>query len=135
MFIHSKGVIHCDLHLNNLLLDEQLDLQLCDFSGSLFGELDGGAMESVRYFLPRNPHATPDIRSDLFALGSVMYYIMSGHQPYDSLSGDEVTARYSRGEFPDVDALLCGWPIKACWIGNVGNAQQVAQAVSEGGCG
>jgi len=88
-------------------------------------------MESIRFFLPRDPLATPNVQSDLFALGSVMYYIMSGHQPYDSLSDDEVTARYSRGEFPDVDAILCGRAIKACWIGNVCNTQEVAQAVSE----
>lgn len=46
-FIHDKGVIHSDIHPNNLLLDEHLDIQLCDFAGSLFGALDGGAMESI----------------------------------------------------------------------------------------
>jgi len=106
--VHSKGVVHCDIHPNNFLLDEQLNLRLCDFSDSLFGELDGGAMKSTRSFLPRAPLATPDVRSDLFALRSAMFYIMSGHQPYDILSYKEVTLRYSRGVFPDADALKCG---------------------------
>lgn len=89
-FVHAKGVIHCDIHPNNLLLDEHLDIQLCDFAGSLFGPLDGGAMESIRFFLPRDPLATPDVKSDLFALGSTMYFIMSDHEPYDDLADDEV---------------------------------------------
>lgn len=130
-FVHSKGVIHCDIHPRNFLLDEHLDLQICDFSGSLFGELDGAAMESIRYFLPRDPLSTPDVRSDLFALGSVMYYMMLGHEPYDTLSEDEVAARYSRGEFPDVSGLACGHVIQGCWAGGFSNAQEVADGLSK----
>lgn len=65
-------------------------------------------MESVRYFLPRELLSTPTERTDLFALGSAMYYIMSGHEPYDDLQDDVVEAHYSRGEFRDVDGMLCG---------------------------
>lgn len=53
-YIPSKGVILCDIHPNNLLLDEHLNIKFCDFAGSLFGSLDGGAMESTRFFLPRD---------------------------------------------------------------------------------
>lgn len=113
-FVHSKGIVHCDVHPNNFLVDEQLDLRLCDFSGSLFGELDGKAMESTRFFLPRDPLATPDVRSDLFALGSTMYYVMFGHQPYDNLSDEEVSLRYSQGDFPKVDTVKFGRAIRAC---------------------
>lgn len=54
VFIHSKGVIHCDIHPKNFLLDKKLNLRLCDFAGSLFGILDGGAIESARFFLLRD---------------------------------------------------------------------------------
>jgi serine/threonine protein kinase len=63
-------------------------------------------MESTPFFLPRDPLSTPNAKSDLFALGSVMYYIMAGREPYDGLSEDEITARFSRGEFPHVARLL-----------------------------
>ncbi|KAF2468027.1 kinase-like protein [Lindgomyces ingoldianus] len=128
-FVHSKGVIHCDIHPNNFLLDEHLNLLLCDFAGSLFGTLDGGAMESIRFFLPRDPLATPGVKSDLFALGSAVYYIMAGHEPYDSLSDDEVTARYLRFEFPDVHSYTCGRAIEGCWKGDFTNAQDVVKAM------
>ncbi|KAI1571182.1 SPS1, serine threonine protein kinase [Pyrenophora tritici-repentis] len=129
-FIHSKDVIHCDIHPNNFLLDGKLNLKLCDFAGSLFGELDGKAMESTPFFLPRDPLSTPNPKSDLFALGSVMYYIMAGREPYDGLSEDEITARFSRGEFPHVDEFECGQAISGCWTGKFNSAQEVVVSLS-----
>jgi serine/threonine protein kinase len=129
-FIHNQGVIHSDIHPNNLLLNEHLDVQLCDFAGSVFGTLDGGAMESIRYFLPRDPHATPDIKSDLFALGSTIYFIMSDHEPYENLAEEEVVARYLRMEYPDVRNHSCGEIIEGCWKGDFKSAQEVVDAIS-----
>jgi serine/threonine protein kinase len=130
-FIHKQGVIHSDIHPNNILLDEHLDVQLCDFAGSVFGTLDGGAMESIRFFLPRDPHAIPDTKSDLFALGSTMYFIMSDHEPYENLAEEEVAARYSRMEYPDVQSYLCGRIIESCWKGDFKSAQEVVDAIQE----
>jgi len=123
--IHSKGVIHCDIHPNNFLLDEKMNLRLCDFAGSLFGELDGKGMESTPFFLPRDPLSTPNPKTDLFALRSVMYYIMAGREPYHGLSEDEITARFSRGEFPSVDEFECGQTISGCWNRKFKSAQEV----------
>jgi serine/threonine protein kinase len=128
-FVHSRGIIHCDIHPNNFLLDNQLDLRLCDFSGSLFGDLDGQAMESTRFFLPRDPLTKPTERTDLFALASTFYYFMCGREPYEDLSDDDVTARYVRGEFPDVTTVSYGRIIKACWTGAVSNAQELEEAL------
>lgn len=130
-FIHSKGVIHCDLQPTNLLVDDKHNLRLCDFAGSLFDKLDGKAMESTRFFLPRDPLSTPNAKSDLFALGSVMYYIMAGREPYSNLSEDEVTARFTRGEFPAVDGFKCGRTISGCWTGRFGSAQEVVASLTE----
>ncbi|KAF2807517.1 kinase-like protein [Mytilinidion resinicola] len=129
--IHLKGIIHCDIHPKNFLLDDKLNIRLCDFAGSLFGELDGKAMESTPFFLPRDPLSTPNAKSDLFALGSVMYYIMAGREPYDGLSEDDITARYTRGEFPDVVEFGCGRTISGCWTGLFNSAQEVVVSLSE----
>ncbi|KAK3169507.1 hypothetical protein OEA41_008891 [Lepraria neglecta] len=32
---HRAGVIHCDINVNNLLLDDNLTVKLCDFQGRL----------------------------------------------------------------------------------------------------
>lgn len=124
-YIHARHVIHCDIHPNNFLVDGALDLRLWDFSGSVFGDLDGCAMESTRFWLPRDVLAAPTIRCDLFALGSAIYYFMSEREPYDDLAEEEVAARYSRGEFPDVEELTCGQNILPCWKGDFGDAEEV----------
>lgn len=82
-------------------------------------------MESIRFFLPRDAMAAPTIKSDLFALGSTIYYIMSGREPYDALPDEEVTARYSRGDFPEVNSMPCGQIILGCWTGDFDDAEKV----------
>jgi serine/threonine protein kinase len=90
--IHSKRVIHCDIHTNNFLLNSDLDIKLCDFQGT-YGGLDGEAMESVRSFLPRECTSLPTVATDLFALGSAIYEIITGREPYEELGEAEVEAR------------------------------------------
>lgn len=130
-FIHAQRVIHCDFHPKNLLVDERLDIQLCDFSGSIFGVLDGGAMESVRFFLPRDLASIPDSRSDIFALGSTMYFIMSNHEPYYQMDEKQVADCFLRKQFPDTRELAYGHIIEGCWKGKFGCAQDVVDAIPE----
>lgn len=42
--------------------------------------------------------------TDLFALGSRIYHIVTGVRPYDTVPGDEVEARFQRGEFTGLSA-------------------------------
>jgi serine/threonine protein kinase len=123
-FIHSKEVIHCDIHTNNLLLDSDLDIKLCDFQG-ICGDLDGEAMESVRSFLPRERTSLPTVATDLFALGSAIYEIVTGHEPYEELREAEVEERYMKRQFPDVDTVVAGEIIQRCWMVGYESAQQI----------
>ncbi|KAF9740419.1 hypothetical protein PMIN01_03054 [Paraphaeosphaeria minitans] len=83
-------------------------------------------MESVRFFLPRDVTATPNVKSDIFALGSAIYYIMTGREPYDALTDAEVAAcYYSGGDFPSVDSIPCGQIILGCWRGGFNSADKV----------
>ncbi|KAF2013559.1 kinase-like protein [Aaosphaeria arxii CBS 175.79] len=127
-YVHSRGVIHSDMHPNNLLLDANLDIRLCDFAGSVFGELDGGAMESTRFCLPRDWRERPGVRSDLFALGSVVFFMLTGgREPYEELGDGEVEERFGRGEFPDVGGLEGGYGdvVVGCWRGEFESAGDV----------
>jgi len=72
-------------------------------------------MESTRFFLPRAWQDPPNAKSDLFAFGSVLYYIMTGREPYDTLSDEEVMRIFEQRVFPDVGKLQCGSTIKGCW--------------------
>lgn len=54
---------------------------------------------------------------------------MSDHEPYDDPANEEVTARYLRIEFPDVQSLPCWEVIEGCWKGYFGCAQNVVHAI------
>jgi hypothetical protein len=55
---------------------------------------------------------------------------MSDHEPYDELAEEEVSARYSRMEYPDVQSYSCGRVIEGCWNGEFSSAQDVVDAIS-----
>jgi hypothetical protein len=49
-------------------------------------------------------------RSEMFALGSLLYEINSGKKPFEELSDDEVQRRFSNGDFPSDITSLQLWP-------------------------
>lgn len=77
----------------------------------------------ARYRLPKvlNCLATPTNetveRRQLFALGGLIYHILSGKKLLDGLSGDEkIQARFVAGRFPeDVYGLPMARTILGCW--------------------
>ena len=117
---HEKGVIHRDLKPSNVMLvtlDQDPDfVQILDFgiakqltpeasSDSLTrtGEVFG----SPHYMSPEQCRALPvDARSDIYALGCVMYRVLTGKPPL--MGGDLVECLYKHvNEMPASFADLC----------------------------
>ncbi|MEM1225386.1 MAG: serine/threonine-protein kinase [Planctomycetota bacterium] len=91
---HDIGVIHRDLKPANLLLTDAGDVKLVDFGiAKLFGfgeqTLSGSVLGTADYMAPEQA-GTGSIttRTDLYAVGSVMYAMMAGRSPF---SGKNVT--------------------------------------------
>ncbi|KAI9791928.1 MAG: hypothetical protein M1835_008164 [Candelina submexicana] len=114
-YIHHKSVTHCDIRLGNLLLDKDFNIKMCDFQGiyraSDGSVLDGGVTENTKSYLPRSDPLHADQYTDLFALGTAIYHVMQGHEPYpelDSLQDEaEITKRYQASQFPkDLEPAL-----------------------------
>ncbi|MGE3668275.1 MAG: protein kinase [Polyangiaceae bacterium] len=85
---HSAGVIHRDIKPGNLFLLRDGTLKLLDFGVAKLGaELvaDGGALHLVgtpEYMAPEQVRGDVDERSDVYALGAVMYQLASGRLPH-----------------------------------------------------
>lgn len=127
-YIHEKGVIHSDLRPDNFLLHSTTDgsksIRLCDFGGSVYGDLNGGHLPDAGFFDPRKPWVSTE-QTDIFSLGSVFYTIMEGHWPHRSRGNftvdeyvryiTEVDQLFCNNIFPPVDHLEGGAIIQGCW--------------------
>ncbi|KAL4934734.1 kinase-like domain-containing protein [Aspergillus oleicola] len=77
--IHAYGVIHADISPRNFLVADDLSIKLCDFAGSAIGDLPPLVEEEDRYRI--SPLSPRNFKTDLFALGCLVYEISTGIRP------------------------------------------------------
>ncbi|TVY87071.1 hypothetical protein LAWI1_G008296 [Lachnellula willkommii] len=74
-----------------------------------------------------------DVKTDLFALGSAIYFIMMGHEIFPDLDSntddEEIERRFRDGEFP-VDSQLCDAVTRKCWAQEYDSAQEVLNDIT-----
>ena len=104
--LHQANIIHGDINSFNFLIDAGFRLLIIDFAGSSIDGVSGSGWEGVHYCLPRSSDST--VRSDIFALGCLLYEIETGDTPCNSYSNDEVEQMFSAARFPDVSGLPLG---------------------------
>ncbi|KXG52065.1 uncharacterized protein PGRI_083490 [Penicillium griseofulvum] len=124
--LHRFGVIHSDISARNFLVADDLSIKLCDFSGSAIGGQESLVQEEDRYRMASDaPRSTT---TDIFALGCLIFEIMTGLRPYDEIDDDsyqEIESNYASGKFPSIDALPYQEIIHKCWTCQYENIDQV----------
>lgn len=100
--LHAHDVIHCDIKPENMGLDAQLGVRIFDLAGSSLPGQPPLCAESGRYYMPRSSWEVYNVTTDLFALGSSIYHIVTGIRPYDKVPNDNVDALYQQGKFPNL---------------------------------
>lgn len=98
---HDKGVLHRDLKPANIMLDGRGQVRITDFGIS--GRIDGAndsAAGTPAYMAPEQfTKGEATVRSDLYALGLVLYEIFTGRQAFSAHSMPEY-ARMHRQTSP-----------------------------------
>ncbi|HIN09802.1 MAG TPA: serine/threonine protein kinase, partial [Phycisphaerales bacterium] len=93
---HLKGIVHRDLKPGNILVDSSGQPKVIDFGVARSTDSDlavttlqtdvGQLVGTLQYMSPEQVEADPndiDVRSDVYALGVVLYELLTGKPPYD----------------------------------------------------
>ncbi|PHH85427.1 hypothetical protein CDD83_426 [Cordyceps sp. RAO-2017] len=124
-WIHSRCVLDCDINPGNLLLDDHFHIKLADFQRKHLSEegeslVGGWSSEPARYKYPREDIDDANTKTDMFALGSTIYFIINGHNAYpdipekDRNNAEKVEARFTSPQFPQ-DEHVCSAITRKCW--------------------
>ncbi len=100
-YAHGKGIVHRDIKADNVLLDRNGAPYLTDFGVSLpvGSPSDGGSLIAQSpQSLRGEPAQTAD---DIFALGGLIYELVSGRSPYSSAN---TAADIASGQVPPLVA-------------------------------
>src|SRR5437764_4364467 len=94
--VHASGLIHCDVKPHNVLLTSDGQPKLADFGVSRVAAASRSAdrteiVGTVPYLSPEQVRGQAlDPRTDVYALGSVLYELLAGRPPFSGGTPDQV---------------------------------------------
>ena len=95
-YAHDRKLIHRDIKPENMLLDLKGDVLLSDFGLVLIAQSTGSRTTkevagTIAYMAPEQINGKPRPASDQYALGIVIYELLSGERPFNGSFGEIAT--------------------------------------------
>ena len=101
--MHSVGIIHRDIKSHNVLIDQHLQVKVCDFGLSRFkADLGKGSMQfsgTPAYMAPElYAKKVYDETVDQFAFGTLAWEILTSAVPWDGLDPQDIRKKVENEE-------------------------------------
>lgn len=109
-YVHSKGIVHRDLKLENILLDERCNVKLGDFGFTREFE----RKRLMETFCGTTGYAAPEMLAgkkytgeevDIWSLGVILYALLCGALPFDDDDESVMKEKILRGDYEIPDCL------------------------------
>lgn len=109
-YCHSKNVVHRDIKLENILLDERLTIKIIDFGFSITSPSN----KKLNIFCGTPSYMAPEIvnkmlynghATDVWALGILLFVLLHGNFPFKGIDDKDLFRKIGRGRF-DVNENL-----------------------------
>jgi len=114
---HFKGVVHRDLKPGNILFDRGGEPYISDFGIAKITQSQGATMTggaiigTPAYMSPEQGQGeTVDGRSDVYALGVILYEMLTGTQPYQATTPMAIVVKHITEPIPHILDINPGLP-------------------------
>ena len=127
--LHANGITHGDIHANQFMVDSHLNVKMIDFGMS--NHLDSIGNEAIRrggvsyYLEPENivPNAfvqvnkyTPNYYSEVYRIGTLVYYILFEKYPFESFSWKKLCEKIKTEDPEILTVAKDGSQIPETWV-------------------
>ncbi|HEV3028183.1 MAG TPA: serine/threonine-protein kinase, partial [Planctomycetota bacterium] len=138
---HAQGIIHRDLKPANILVDRAREPKVGDFGISLGIEAEprltktGEPLGTPAYMAPEQVRGSgdPTVRTDVYALGAILYEMLTGRPPHLGPSIPELYQKILEGETELPHVLAPGTPRAAGAIALKGLSRNPADRYADAG--
>ena len=129
---HARGIIHCDIKPENVMLRPDGYVKVLDFglaktvgqaaptseTVSVLLRTDSGLVAGTpRYMSPEQTRGEAfDARTDVWSLGVVLYEMLAGHPPFDGATTADIVASVLQSDVRPIEAETRGAPPSVCAI-------------------
>ena len=106
---HDRGIIHRDLKPQNIMINKRGEVVIMDFGlAAIADQLSGAEARNgtPAYMAPEQlKGAEVTARSDIYALGLVLYELFTGKRPYDAKTVPQLLSQQESGQLTSMTSL------------------------------